>query len=64
VKIKDKPELMEKLNEKTKTYLEHFVMKPEFKEIEKQKMEVGGTGVQGDNNNNNNNNNDINSNSD
>ena len=62
VKIKDKPELMEKLNEKTKTYLEHFVMKPEFKEIEKQKMEVGGTGVQGDNNNNNNN--DINSNSD
>ena len=42
LKVKDKPELMEKLNEKTKTYLEHFITKPEFKEIEKQKTTTQG----------------------
>ena len=41
VKVKDRPELLGKLNERTKAYLEHFVTKPEFKEIEKQKTTQG-----------------------
>ena len=49
VKAKMKPELMERLSERTKLYLEHFVTKPEFKEIEKQKM-----GQQGEDEKNNN----------
>ena len=30
VKVQNKPELMERLSERTKMYLEHFVTKPEF----------------------------------
>ena len=49
VKVQDKPELMERLSERTKMYLEHFVTKPEFKEIQRQKM--GHIGEEDRNNN-------------
>ena len=49
MKVQHKPELMERLSERTKMYLEHFVTKPEFKEIQRQKM--GHIGEEDKNNN-------------